>query len=136
MLRWSAAWRRGTRSAAAAKSGRVTELAATRPDGADELFPMRRLAAGDSAGRVRQAQQEVELVAGGEEAEDGDDGVGAVDGAAVAPAHVRAGVSNYEGTARLKITTPTRPAFLPPPPLPHLRTSPRPTRWLGSSCKA
>ena len=26
------------------------------------------------------------------------------------------GVSNYEGTARLKITTPTRPAFLPPPP--------------------
>ena len=40
-------------------------------------------------------------------------------------------VSNYEGTARLKITTPTRPAFLPPPPLPHLRTSPRPTRWLG-----
>ena len=26
------------------------------------------------------------------------------------------GVSNYEGTARLKITTPTHPAFLPPPP--------------------
>ena len=92
MLRWSAAWRRGTRSAAAAKSGRVTELAATRPDGADELFPMRRLAAGDSAGRVRQAPQEVELAAGGEEAEGGDDGVGAVDGAAVEPACVRAGV--------------------------------------------
>ena len=37
-------------------------------------------------------------------------------------------VSNYEGTARLKITTPTRPATLHRP---HLRTSPRPTRWLG-----
>ena len=77
---------------------------------------MRRLAAGDSAGRGRQASQGVELAAGEEEAEGGDDGVSAVDGAAVAPAHVRAGVSNYEGTARLKITTPTRPAFLPPPP--------------------
>ena len=26
------------------------------------------------------------------------------------------GVSNYEGTAKLKITTPTRPGFLPPTP--------------------
>ena len=25
-------------------------------------------------------------------------------------------VSNYEGTTRLNITTPTRPALLPPPP--------------------
>ena len=26
------------------------------------------------------------------------------------------GVSHYEGTAKLKIATPTRPALLPPPP--------------------